>query len=158
MNNGGGKKFDLLAVLLVLCVFSVTILSLLLTGAGTYKNITAHDQASQKNQTEALYISNKIFQANDAGSVSVGTEDGVQVLRIESTEGGEPYTTRIYCIDGWIMELYSDAGYRFAAGDGEKITPADSLQFSLRDGLLNVEIVSEEGTVSRYYMLKEDKR
>ena len=157
MNRRGGQKFDLLAVLLILCIFSVTVLSLLLTGAKTYRNITQKDQISQKEQIESLYISNKIFQAKTADAVRVATEDGVQVLCIESEEGGEPCITRIYCCNGWIMELFSDADYKFRAGDGEKITPADSLQLSLEDGFLTVEIGAQT-PVRRCYSLKEGER
>ena len=156
--NKGGRKFDLLAVLLVLCVFSVTILSLLLTGAGTYKNITEKDQAAQQEQIEALYISNKVFQAHDESCVAVASEDGVQVLKISSEEGGEQHITRIYCYEGWIMELYSDADYQFFAGDGEKITPADDLKFSVSGGLLKADIITGDKVNTRYYMLKEGRR
>ena len=158
MNRDESRKFDLLAVLLILCIFSVTVLSLLLTGAKTYRSITQRGQTSQKSQIDALYISNKIFQAESAEAVSIRTEDGVQVLLIESEEGGEPHVTRVYCYKGWIMELYSDADYHFLAGDGEKITQADSLEFVLKDGLLSAEIRSGENVTRQYYDLEEGRR
>ncbi len=157
MNRRGGQKFDLLAVLLILCIFSVTVLSLLLTGANTYKNITQKDRAAQNEQIVSLYISNKVFQAESAQAVSVRAEDGVDVLSIESEEGGEMCITRIYCYNGWIMELFSEADYEFSAGDGERITPADSLKMSLDGGLLTVEIDADD-QIRRVYSLKEGSR
>ena len=158
MNRREGQKFDLLAVLLVLCIFSVTVLALLLNGAKTYKGITQNDQISRKEQIESLYISNKIFQASSADAVSVKTEDGVQVLSISSVENGQDHITRVYCSGGWIMELYSDADYSFSAGDGERISEADSLEFSLEGRLLFVRIKTADGDVQRYYSLKEGSR
>ena len=153
-NKGSGQKTDLLAVLLILCIFSVAILSVLLTGAGSYKNITERDRASQKDQIEVLYISNKLFQAESAESVHIDADSGIDILSIDSFEGGQPHITRVYCYDGWLRELYSDAQYDFDPSDGEKLARMDNLEFDLQDGLLTVDIQSEGASLTKYFDLK----
>ncbi|MBR0417389.1 MAG: DUF4860 domain-containing protein [Firmicutes bacterium] len=156
--NSRGHKFDILAVLLILCVFSAAILSLLLSGAGTYKNITEKDRASQQEQILELFISNKVFQAENRDSVRLTEEGGVSILAVDSIENGEPHVTRVWCYGGWIRELYSDAGYNFTPDDGEKIAKAEELSFTEDGGLLKVRIVSSGKEDIRYFDMKGGKR
>ncbi len=158
MNSSRGHKFDILAVLLILCVFSAAVLSLLLSGAGTYKNITEKDRASQQEQILELFISNKIFQAETRDAVRLTEEGGVSVLCVDSTENGEPHITRVWYYDGWIRELYSDAGYNFTPDDGEKIARAEELSFTQGGGLLKVRIVSGGKEDIRFFDMKGGKR
>ena len=160
MNRERDSKFDLLAVLLLLCIFSVAILSLLLTGAGTYKNLTKSGQGSQDTQTEALYISNRIFQAESRDRMEIETIDGVQCLCIYEDAAQERYVTRVYCSDGWIRELYSSADVKFDPAYGEKIMQAQSLSFSVDFDsrglgyLLWAEIDTDSGTQRLPYAWK----
>ena len=131
MNKERNSKFDLLAVLLLLCVFSVAILSLLLTGARSYKGLTESSQAAAEMQTESLYISNRIFQAESKARLEIESYGDVQCLCAYETVGDEEYVTRVYCHDGWIKELYSSADMDFLPEAGEKIMKADGLSFEL---------------------------
>ncbi len=158
MNSSRGRKFDILAVLLILCVFSAAVLSLLLSGAGTYKNITEKDRASQQEQILELFISNKIFQTETRDAVRFTDEGGVSVLCVDSTENGEPHITRVWYYDGWIRELYSDAGYNFTPDDGEKIARAEELSFTQDGSLLKVRIVSGGKEDVRFFDMKGGKR
>ncbi len=158
MNNSRRNKFDLLAVLLILCIFSAAVLSLLLSGAGTYKNMTEKDRISQERQIEELFLSNKVFQAENGDRISVSLESGAQVLSVESEENGEARITRVWFYDGWIRELYSDADYNFRPDDGEKIAKADSMGFEKEDGLLTVRLVYGGKEDTRYFDLRGGER
>ncbi len=157
MNNGSKLKFDLLAVLLILCIFSAAVLSLLLSGAKVYKNMTEKDRISQEEQIESLYISNRIFQAKSRDEVRIEEQAGIEMLTVYSAEEGEAYITRVYFYDGWIRELYSSVQYNFDPTDGEKIAKAKALDFDLDDGLLKVTIETEDGTSIRYFDMKGAK-
>ena len=158
MNNSRRNKFDLLAVLLILCIFSAAVLSLLLSGAGTYKNMTEKDRISQEKQIEELFLSNKIFQAENRDKVRVTEESGVEILSVDSVENGEERITRVWFYDGWIRELYSDADYTFTPDDGEKIAKADSMGFEKEDGLLVVSLVYGGKEDTRYFDMRGGER
>ena len=149
MNREKDSKFDLLAVLLLLCVFSVLVLSLLRTGARTYKGITYDGRAAIEQQTDALYITKRIAQA-PAGVYAV-EDGGVSCLRFPETIGGERYVTRIYCHDGWVKELFSAEDVPFDPSSGEKVIKAESMQvrweygYPLSQRVLWVELKTEYG-------------
>ena len=153
MNKDRNSKFDILAVLLVICIFSVAILSLLLTGAKSYKGITQRDRISQNKQIVSLYLGNKLFQAQTRSSAVVYSENGCDVLHIfePADDVDDEYITRIYYYDGWIRELYSDTEYEFAPGDGEKIAECSSLTFSNTDNVLTIEFVIDGESVFSYF-------
>ena len=152
MNRERNSKFDLLAVLLLLCVFSVAILSLLLTGAKSYRGLTQSGKAVQDSQTAALYLSNRIFQAESKDSLDTESHGSVQCLCIYEQAGGQCYVTRVYCYDGWIRELYSAADVDFDPKAGEKVIKAQALSFSKEPAdqglayLIWAELTTEEGT------------
>ncbi len=145
MNRESNSKFDLFAVLLLLCAFSVAVLSLLLTGAGTYKGITQEGRAAQDMQTEALYISQRVFSARSWEDVSAARYGGTDCLEIKSEAGGETWVTRVYCHDGWLMELFSVSDMPFDPAAGEKVAKASSLTVTRTDELLNVRLETESG-------------
>ena len=149
MDRQRDSKFDLLAVLLLLCVFSALILSVLLSGARTYKSATGQGRESLELQTDALYITKRISQA--PGNVEAANEGGTSCLRYYDTIEGEKYVTRIYCHDGWIMELFSADDVPFDPASGEKVFKAESMRANWDytngpyHGVLWVEIQTESG-------------
>lgn len=53
-----------LLALLLLLVFAVCVLSVLLTGAGTYQTLTRRDQDSYDRRTAAQYLATRVRQAD----------------------------------------------------------------------------------------------
>lgn len=138
----GGKSISGVAALVLLAVFAGGILSVLLTGTGVYQHLAEQNAASYDRYTCVQYLANKVRQAPSAEAL-VSEEAGGLVLR--EWAGGEEYWTRIYCHDGWIMELFSKAGTPFAPGDGERILPAQSLWACAGGGLLEIRVVDGQG-------------
>ncbi len=142
--RSGKKSISGPAAALLLCVFAIMILSVLLSGAGAYQRLTVRGQESYDSRSCAQYVTTRLRQAPSAESVELRTFGGSDCLCIFEEIEGEEYLTRVYCHDGWIMELFTSADGDFAPGDGEKIIKADSLLLSMEGGVLRVETGGEE--------------
>ena len=133
-----------LLVLVLFGVFAICILSVLLTGAGTYKRLVDRQQASYEERTVPQYIATKVRQADMAGTVSIGDFCGVEALELIELPARE-YVTRIYCYDGYLRELFSTATGSFEPETGEKILEAQQVDFVLEDNQLSVAVTGTDG-------------
>ena len=116
-------------------------------GADAYQTLTRRDQDSYESRTAAQYIATRVRQGGPLDGVAVAGFPGLRRPG-EPTEtiDGEAYVTRVYCHDGWLRELFTDASGDFAPEDGEPVLEAESLSVSLSGaGLLTVEITSADG-------------
>ena len=135
-----------LLALLLFGIFAACVLSVLLMGADAYQRLTERDRESYESRTVAQYIATRVRQADRSGGISAGAFGGSDALELWETIDGEAYVTRVYCHDGWLRELYTDASGDFAPEDGEPVLEAESLSVSLSGaGLLTVEITSADG-------------
>lgn len=139
-----------LLALLLFGVFAACVLSVLLMGADAYQRLTERDRASYDRRTAAQYIATRVRQADRAGGVTAGTFGGTDALELWETAEGGTYVTRVYCYDGWLRELFTDASGDFSPEDGEKVLEADALTVTLSSsGLLTAEITAADGTVQQ---------
>jgi hypothetical protein len=136
---------DGLLVLLLFGVFAACILSVLLTGASTYRKLTDRDQAVYDDRTAIQYIATKVRQADQAGAVSVETFQGVPTLVLTEDVAGEACRTRIYYFNGYLRELFSAADAEMSPEDGEAILEAKSLQVEDAGGRLELRLLTESG-------------
>lgn len=149
------EKISGLLVLVLFAVFSVCVLSVLLMGAEVVQRITQRDQASYDRRTAAQFIATKVRQADAADMIFVGDffQENAQTqgdtLFLTSVLEGETYCTRIYCQDGYIRELFSEAGGGFLPEDGEKIMKLGDLHFLLEDSMLYADLTYEDGQTQR---------
>ena len=135
-----------LAALLVFAVFAVAILSVLLSGAQAYRRITERDRISYDGRTCVQYLATKIRQASEPDAVNVAPFGDGDALLITQRYGDFDYLTRIYCYNGWLMELFTVADGDFAPEDGEKILPLHSLALQAKDGLILIALTDGNGT------------
>jgi len=125
---------DVLA-LLVFAVFAICTLLVLLTGARVYRNLTEAGQAQFDRRTAVRYITTRVHQAD---SVAVETFEDLPALVIREETDTGTYLLRIYCYEGNLRELYSEASARLQPEDGEVILSAEALDFSLEGQILSV--------------------
>lgn len=128
---------DGLIALLLFGVFAACVLAVLLTGASAYRRLVQRDQAAYERRTCVQYIATRVRQADQYNGIWVEDFEGVPALALDQGDG---YLTQVYCYDGWLMELYAAADAGLAPEDGDQILQLDSLDLSLEDGLLTVEI------------------
>ena len=134
-----------LAALLVFCVFAGGILSVLLSGASAYRRLTERDQMAYDSRTCLQYVATKIRQVSTPDCVLLSEfGDGDALVIVQDYDGSE-YWTRVYCYDGWLMELFTSAAGDFTPEDGEKIMEAESLTLMRTGDLLRVIIVDGNG-------------
>lgn len=136
-----------LAVLLAFTLFAAAVLLVLLTGADTYARLVRRSEESFHSRTAAQYLTTRLQQADREGALSVEDFGGTQALVLRQELEGEVYETRIYCLDGYLRELFAAEDSGLTPEDGEKVVPAAALTFHSRDGMLLAELTHGEGTV-----------
>ena len=129
--------------LLLFGVFAVCILAVLLTGADAYRRLTQRDRAAYERRTCVQYVATRVRQSDRLDGVRLEEFNGTDCLVLDAEE---EYVTRIYCHDGWIMELYCAAGLEMDPEDGEPVMAAEGLGFTLEDGLLTITATDSQGT------------
>lgn len=143
--RGIQHHIDGLLALLLFGIFSVCVLSVLLTGAQAYRRLTDRDQASYSRRTCVQYIATRVRQADLLGGVRVESFEGAPALTL--AEDG--YVTRVYWYDGYLMELYAGEDAELSPEDGEPVMEAGGLSVSLKDGLLTVDVTGISGEKDR---------
>ncbi len=146
--NAITHNLDGLAALLLFAVFAASVMAVLLTGAKAYRGVTRRDQEAYNARTAVQYVAQRVRQAYSLYGITLEDFEGVECLVLGQ---GEPYITRVYCYEGWLMELYCLAGESFSPEDGERIIEAQELKLSLDQGMLGVQMLTaqEEAPGSR---------
>ncbi|MCI8601667.1 MAG: DUF4860 domain-containing protein [Oscillospiraceae bacterium] len=146
MKKRAQHHIDGLLALLLFGVFASCLLAVLLGGAGAYRRLTDRDNTAFTRRTAIQYISARVRQADSDGAVSVEPFGDCTALALTDSAG---YVTRVYCLDGHLMELYTSAETELQPEDGEKILAAEALELSLVDGLLTMVLTGDDGVQSR---------
>ena len=146
--NAITHNLDGLAALLLFAVFAASVMAVLLPGAKAYRGVTRRDQEAYNALTAVQYVAQRVRQADSLYGITLEDFEGVECLVLGQ---GEPYITRLYCYEGWLMELYCLAGESFSPEDGERIIEAQELKLSLDQGMLGVQVLTaqEEAPGSR---------
>lgn len=139
--QGTKHHMDGLLMLLLFGVFAVCVLIVLLTGAKAYRGLTERDRTAYDRRTCVQYIATKVRQGDVEGGVTVEPFGDTAALCMRQYG----FVTRVYCYDGWLMEMYTFEDAELTPQDGEKVMPLSGLSFDLEDGLLTVELQSGEG-------------
>jgi len=135
-------QIDGLIALTSFGVFAVCVLAVLLTGANAYRRLTARDQAAYDRRVGIQYVAAQVRHADSKDNITVENFDGSDALVLDA---GEEYVTRIYCYDGYLMQLFSAASDPLGREDGEQVMAANGLDLSLEDGLLTVTVTDVWG-------------
>lgn len=140
MKENASRMTQVLA-LLTLTVFALCVLLVLLTGASCYRALVERGEDSYARRTALQYLTTRVRQAE---TVEIGEFEGCEGLILEETVDGERYTTRIYCYDGWLRELYTVPGAQVPPKAGTEILEAETLKLSREGSLLRVKLGEEE--------------
>lgn len=132
-----------LLTLLLFGVFSVSVLGVLLSGAGVYRQLIRRDGQDYERRSAAQYVAMRLHQS--AGDLSVSPFGEGQALELWEQIGEERYVTRVYCSGGHLRELFSRADVRVLPEDGQTVLPAEKMTFSLEEDLLTVRLTHASG-------------
>jgi len=134
-----GRSIDTIFVLIVFSIFAISVLMVLMFGASIYRNINDISRENESEHMALSYIWTKTKNFDNADSISFGEFGGVPAIFINETFGDYDFRTAIYHYDGWLYELFSEAGLDFSPSAGTRIVMVDSLTFDLVDnGLFRV--------------------
>ena len=136
--NAITHNLDGLAALLLFAVFAASVMAVLLTGAKAYRGVTRRDQEAYNARTAVQYVAQRVRQADSLYGITLEDFEGVECLVLGQ---GEPYITRLYCYEGWLMELYCLAEEPMEPQDGQRIMEAEAL------ALLSGSSLADENTV-----------
>ena len=133
-------------VLLVFAIFMVSILLILLSGADTVQRLTQRDQRTYNHRTAVQYLSTRVHQADRTGAITVTQNDGTSLLVLTETINGAEYETLVYCCDGYLREMFCQAGFDLPLEFGEEILPMTDFQVHYQDALLTAEFYMTDGS------------
>lgn len=98
---------DILFVITLFCVFAVSVIMLVGTGAGVYEKIVGNMGANYDSRTATSYLINKIHRADKDGNVSVGNFHGLDSILLMEEIDNISYCTYLYYYDGKLMEMFT---------------------------------------------------
>ena len=139
-------KVDILVVLCLFIFFTISLSCLLLGSVKKYKSITSKSDKNFHIRTSALYISNKIKFANENENIYIDKFNGLDAICFKETIDDVEYVTRIYCYEGYLMELFSEKDNTLEPIAGERITSLKSISIeNIRADLIKVTLESNDG-------------
>lgn len=151
-------KITTLMPLMILLLFALCLLTVLLTGAGIYRQTVSQGQALSASRTAIRYLTTRIRQADAAEQFSPEQFGGSDALVFYEEIDSELYKTTVYCHDGYLRELFCSATGVFSPADGERILPMERLSLKQDGNSLQVQILLPEGTVQNLTLYLRSER
>jgi len=133
MKAGRGEQVGAAASLMVFCIFAMLAFSSIMLGAVAYKNIAGTSRDGSEARICLSYIWSTVKNYDVAESVYVEDFHGISALYVDEVYGETLYHTIIYHHDGWVCELFTEAGVEHPLGNGVRIMEVDSLRFQQID-------------------------
>ena len=156
MKKGFGQKIDTVFVLIIFCVFAISVLMVLMLGANIYQNVTETTQEDSAERLALSFIWTKLKNDDVAGNMSVGRFHSCPALFFDEEFDRTIYRTVIYHYDGWVYELFSEKDLDFLPEDGTKLVEISDLRFDeLEYGMIKIStgglslLVSPRGGATR---------
>lgn len=144
---------DVVFVLVLFCVFSMSLLFVLMSGARAYHGIKSSLEEQYSSHTCVSYLSAKLKHYDNEGAVRVGELDGVTALCLSEYFDDREYITYIYYDNGYVKELFADAILEFTAEDGSNIIAVQNLEFvQVEDNLIYIECTGTNDNALRLYI------
>ncbi|MDO4552017.1 MAG: DUF4860 domain-containing protein [Bacillota bacterium] len=153
--KGRAVNVEIVAGLILFCVFAGAMLLVLTSGAGAYKNVGDELEGQFGERTCVSYIAAKVRHYDSQAAVEIVDFNGMQALCLKEEIQGTPYVTLLYHYDGYVRELFFAQGAELLPEDGETIIAAEALELEEAEaGLLRVECVTEGRSAELYLALR----
>jgi len=137
-----------IASLLLACVFAVTLLMAMVTGAGVYRRVAEQAERGNERRLGLTYMTSKILGSDETGRVECGSFGGSGAVYLYEDLDGLTYETILYVYDGWLMELFCEKDWELEPGDGEQIVQAQRLDVEREGNLLRLGYTGGSGQYS----------
>lgn len=139
------RSMDVLFGLLLFTLFTVLILTVLMSGVGAYRGIERNMQSNYDQRTAVSYLATKIRHYDTAGGVSVESFGDLNALRLRQAVDGVTYSTWVYALDGQLMELFVEDGVELPPQSGTPVLEIESLELSQDGNALQIACVGADG-------------
>ena len=137
------------AAVLTLCgLFAVLAVGLAILSSGVYRSAAAASDQNSARRTALSYLVNQVRRADRAGGVAVGTFGDGDAVALTETVEGDDYVTILYCLDGQLMELYTEAGSGLTPADGLAVLALSALTVETDGERITFTVTASDGTVS----------
>lgn len=147
---------DVLFVLALFVVFTLSALVLVILGASVYRQTVSYMDENYTARTAYSYLTEKVRQNDLYDSISIGELEGTPALVLAQEINGTHYATYLYLHEGSLRELFmrqgSDIGSDPLAA-GQEILPL--LDWDLQNAnehLLHIELTLEDNTQKELYI------
>ena len=153
IRRSGKHTVDILFILALFGAFIVSALLIVVLGARVYQNTVDHANRSFTSRTSLAYVTEKIRQHDEDGSVSITEVEGQSVLRLAQTYGDTSYYTYLYDYDGYLKELTVEDFYQPALSQGQDIIPINELKMNkVNDSLYSFKITDTDDNVISFFV------
>ena len=155
-----GHSIDIVVGLLLFCVFTVSMLMVLLTGADGYRKISEGMESQFSERTCLSYLVTKIrhydsLNAEGVNNIGIVDFEGVSAIALDEDIDGMLFTTLVYFYDGHLYELFALKDCGLYPEDGLPILAVDDIRFEYAlDSLLRLTVVSGGRELSQYVFLQ----
>lgn len=159
VNMRNKTSYSTVLGLLLVCLFAVCMLFTLAYGATIYKDISSVMDSQYGTRTVLSYVVTKVRHYDVAGSVELGSLDGMDAIILREEIDDEKYLTYIYAYDGSLCELFCPAYLELTLDSGEQIISLDELEFSLSDSgnLLEIKVSLGDDTARQTLYIRSGK-
>lgn len=156
---------DILFVLALFGVFTVSALMLVMVGSEVYRHTVEDMESNYETRTSVAYVTEKIRQndtslaegrSDSSKHISISTLSGEQTLMLTQSVNGETYCTYLYLHDGYLKELLTKSGSYLgddilAAGQ-EIMELSDFTMEQVSEHLLSIRLTTPRGEAHNIFV------
>ena len=146
---------DVLFTLTLFCVFAAASLIVVFIGAEVYSAAINRADTGFEINTTLSFVSTKIRQHDNMGSVRIDSLEGADALVLEQHIGDMVFETWIYHHEGALREIVinRDNTQMLWLGAGQQLVDVYSFEFEkIHDGLIEMRAASANGIYGRALM------
>ena len=136
---------DTLFVIALFSLFALSAIFLITIGANIYGRTVNNMEDNFNNRTALAYITEKVRQSDNAGSLSIGAFHGCPALIITSRIGNTEYCTYLYEYDGYLREIMLRKGMTLDPAIGQDIIAVSDFSLTpINNHLMNCSIMIDD--------------
>lgn len=137
---------DKMFLIILFATFAICAFALIMISANVYSHTAITMNTDYEKRIDISYITEKIRQWDEKGSLTVGTFHDKQALVHKESIGGKQYLTYIYQEKDALRELMVREGLDTKTMQGEKIVSAKGFQVKENGQMYDLQILAMNGT------------
>lgn len=147
---------DVLFVLALFVVFTLSALVLVILGASVYKQTVSYMDENFTSRTAYSYLTEKVRQNDLYDSISLGQLEGTEALVMTQEINDTTYATYLYLYEGSLRELFMRQGSDIGTNPlsaGQEILPLTDWNLEMADDhLLHIALTLEDNSQKELFI------